>query len=902
MFSGYLTFAGTELANVARTQAYVDNFLPSFGLTECYGAENLQCVLGEGAYRSPALDEAPWFSPSRPASAKFFGFYPLSVEGIDSSTLSSEITELTGDGAVHSRARASSREIRMTGLLIGEDDEGVDAGFAWLKGLLAGSNCQEGNCDGDTLCYLAYLPKCCDYSEFPEAPVDDPEYVNDVGGWNIYRKGDVVATANGVDISMPCGNDGGQYRLTQLIPGEPYRVAIEIESSDEIDVCIEGDGGLVSKRTSDHFPAPRTPWVIDFVPTTESAALLIRNPGNECDDRTATVYSLLVRRVPRMVTVSMPRFTPENLREPGSWTFSGTPVYFSTNATLNPLGDGTEGIRLRYRNTTGASHNVTPAALVSRTMRGMTPGLTYTAYINYDYSPSGSLVMDVDATVVSSADLGDGWASVTFRASRPQHVISLHLASNVLVAAGNTLSLDVFHLRVDYSLEAWDGDLPIPDQTKPARRTLYDVVTIGGPTVTERFSKKMTGSMVKVEVVLNANHPYIYGMEMEVWKDPSASSFLISQESCINGYPTRTNRFTNPRFTAQTVGTNPQGGISTYTNFVYDAGDVNIDVAGPNAAFSDNSMAMIPLSAVSAETFIEVPWTGEILEGHTYTFSADFALLAPQTAGAVTPNARRLVVVTDDATYKSDQLPNIATSQRLSVTFTYYGGGLTFQVWNGDVASGTTLYVTHFQFEQGFEPTAFFDGASSGASWNGTANQSSSKWVMPSAKSIRDPDCPPLVLPPQPPSIALDCPIDVDEWRRYTQPIPAPLSGGWTFSAPLVRLSTLTSVVRDVRVRFYADPFEEGIESLNPCGYCGEFFVSYIPKNTVLTIDGILREVSANVSGSGTTVATNLVTNSDGGPIEWPLLTCDIPYIMTVDISPGAVLDLSVDLVIARRE
>lgn len=899
MFSGYLTFAGTELANAARTATYVENFIPAFGLQECYGGENLRCVLGDAVYRSPALDDAPWYSAARPASAKFFGFYPLEVQGAEDSTLSSSFTEMTTDGAVSSRPRASSREIRVRGLLIGEDYEGVDAGLSWLKGLLAGSNCADGNCSGDTFCYLAFDPVCCDYSDFPEAPVDDASYIDDVSGWTPYRNGMVSPSPNGAVIDMPCGGDGAQYRLSPLIPGQPYRVVMELASPDEISVEIDGFQSVVAKRVNEHYPAPRTPWVMDFVPATETATLIIANPGNECDNRTATVYSMLVRRVPRMVTTFLPRFTPDSGFEPVSWTFEGTPVGLGTTAMVNPDGDGVESIRFRYENDSGGGETLDPTATITRVMRGMTPGLPYTAYVNGAYD-TGTVGLDVDATIISSETLGDDWYSITFTASRPQHVLALYRTESLLIPDETVLDLTLYHVRTDFDLSSWDGELPIPDQTEASQRTLYGVGLLGGPYVTQRFTRDIQGAMLGVEFILNATHPFIYGREVPVWKNPSAATYLISQISCANGYPIRTNYFTSPRFTGQTAGADPSGGIGTYSALTYNPSDVTLDVADPNAAFTVKSIALTPETVTVEDTYIEIPTSG-LLDGHTYTFSADFALLA--TASGVSGALARQIVVTDAAgVYTSEQLPNVVGGRRLSVTFTHSAPLTSIRIYHGHPDGAAPMYVTNLLFEESPVMGSPFDGASSGGSWEGDASESISYWTKPSALTIVDPDCPPIPLPPQPPNIDLACPIDVEQWRRFSVPIPATEAGGWTYSAPLVTLTTSSSEVRDVRVRFYANPFDRELEELNPCDYCGEFFISYLPAATALSIDGILREVQANVAGTGITQAMNLVSNIDGGPIEWPLLTCDIPYVMTVDISPEEVLDLDVQVSIARRD
>src|SRR6188474_1194716 len=100
--------------------------MPRFGFNSCWDSEDLPCILGDAPYRSPVLDAAPWFSEARPASNKFLGFYPLSVVGVEDSSREVTVTELTQDGAVFSMPRKASKQFRVSGLIIGEDLEGID--------------------------------------------------------------------------------------------------------------------------------------------------------------------------------------------------------------------------------------------------------------------------------------------------------------------------------------------------------------------------------------------------------------------------------------------------------------------------------------------------------------------------------------------------------------------------------------------------------------------------------------------------------------------------------------------------------------------------------------------------------------------------------------------------------
>lgn len=148
MFSGYIKFAGQEIVNSARTEAYAKAFLPN--LTVLPMSDGLQAVLNHGRYVSPAVDKAPWFRADNPASGRFYGLYPTALSGAEDSTRTTTVTELSGDGAVHSMPRHGGREIRFTGIALAADDEAMSEGLAWLRNALDPGGCiaAGGGCGG----------------------------------------------------------------------------------------------------------------------------------------------------------------------------------------------------------------------------------------------------------------------------------------------------------------------------------------------------------------------------------------------------------------------------------------------------------------------------------------------------------------------------------------------------------------------------------------------------------------------------------------------------------------------------------------------------------------------------------------------------------------------------------
>lgn len=166
---------------------------------------------------------------------------------------------------------------------------------------------------------------------------------------------------------------------------------------------------------------------------------------------------------------------------------------------------------------------------------------------------------------------------------------------------------------------------------------------------------------------------------------------------------------------------------------------------------------------------------------------------------------------------------------------------------------------------------------------------------------VYDPLCPAMIPPPGPPTVPLGCYTPPVNWRRRQFTIPRQFVPMWGDVVPKVSLHALTVDVRTVRLRFYADPFGTGDTSLDdPCAYCGDFVVSYIPANHTLTIDGAERIVYVDSPGGERRRADSLVFKTDGTPFEWPLLTCGVGYVVTID-TPQTQSPPSVDLSLFSR-
>lgn len=160
-WEGFFTYAGTEIINAARVEAYAEQAgLPFF--QPIYKNASLPLLLeGLPRYTSALQDDAPWVDPDIPESYEFFGVYPLEVSGIEDSTRSSEVVESTKDGGVPGRLRHGTKAVVFNVVLIASTEEGAEYGFRWLKQALLGSPCGDSAnspCNGADLCYLSAQP------------------------------------------------------------------------------------------------------------------------------------------------------------------------------------------------------------------------------------------------------------------------------------------------------------------------------------------------------------------------------------------------------------------------------------------------------------------------------------------------------------------------------------------------------------------------------------------------------------------------------------------------------------------------------------------------------------------------------------------------------------------------
>lgn len=258
---GYVQLAGNEIINAPRTEAYAKTAgLPWF--RPVYRNDSLAPMLGDAAYHSPLIDNAPWTDPAFPESYRFYGLFPLDIAGLEDSSRTSTVVESTGDGGSPGRVRNATKSVVFSGVLIAEDEAAVEYGMRWLKDALDGSACDSrlGDCSGNDLCYLASEPQVdLNGVQLEVGFVTGSTLVDLDGGGPTDTPTDDVDGGGPTDDGAPLDYDGGTPTATGDIE-VPGLVPVDISPVDCLppllrnlrNVVVNSGPSITAKhRTSD---------------------------------------------------------------------------------------------------------------------------------------------------------------------------------------------------------------------------------------------------------------------------------------------------------------------------------------------------------------------------------------------------------------------------------------------------------------------------------------------------------------------------------------------------------------------------------------------------------------------------------------------------------------------------
>jgi hypothetical protein len=142
--------------------------------------------------------------------------------------------------------------------------------------------------------------------------------------------------------------------------------------------------------------------------------------------------------------------------------------------------------------------------------------------------------------------------------------------------------------------------------------------------------------------------------------------------------------------------------------------------------------------------------------------------------------------------------------------------------------------------------------------------------------------------PPRPPNIPSDCIVDVGVWRLYYVHIPSINVSDWLSTVLTLHVKSGSVSASQVRIRFYPNPFSLDASQIDRNSWCAEQIIAYLPAHTVLTLDGVSQRAWAEVNGGSALSADHLLYGTGGTPATWPILSCGISYLVSLEVPINA--------------
>lgn len=288
MYHGWLQLGQTEIANGARTAAYmragVKNTTTSIVHDDSWPMLPIWLGREEEWYHPAADDDCPWYDPTEPASSEFAGVWPMRIDGLDTTPLDRDVIEAAVVGGGFGVQRTPPRVIEVEAVLVASTPSGLMFGLEWLGAVLRGDPCSEEQAGPRDLQFLSAMPP---YD--PSGSVDTIRQAGDerarlvsqvvatsplkveewfspwiegIAPWTEYYRGACCAR---VSWSMTAGVPWVWRRPIPLVRGlepalgEPESVRFENVGKDGScpSLCMVGSGLLVDPRAPLTAPLPR---------------------------------------------------------------------------------------------------------------------------------------------------------------------------------------------------------------------------------------------------------------------------------------------------------------------------------------------------------------------------------------------------------------------------------------------------------------------------------------------------------------------------------------------------------------------------------------------------------------------------------------------------------------------
>lgn len=454
----------------------------------------------------------------------------------------------------------------------------------------------------------------------------------------------------------------------------------------------------------------------------------------------------------------------------------------------------------------------------------------------------------------------------------------------------------------------------INECVEPYERRLHDVVCIAGPTISGKITvghRNLTsgsdvgspGVVRTADFVLAAATPYTFSNTSDI---PLTLTDVLYSD-------TQANYSVNPSAEVSAVG---------YTAIPGTGGTAACTSAAPSTTTAFGAKVLATTwsagsSAAGGGVLMAVP----INAGYTYSFGFGHI------KSSITNRLQLIVDWYNAGTYLSSSLgaqfvatggainagtqlvdvvaPATATIAQVKVVSV---AGTSYANWS----AGSYLEVDGMMVNFGATLLPYLDGDTPDTTayeyaWDGTTGLSTSRRSIPvpvTATELVDPMLPAYPAPPRPPVIPDPAvATQPNEWLRYFAQIPASEVSGWADTVPTLTFVSGATAERYIRVRFTPNPFNYDPSILDPASYCAEYVLSYLPALATLAVDGTVERAWASVAGGVEQPAERLLYATGGGPPTWPELSCNIPYLMTIDVQPAAdPANLTVLLSLTNRE
>lgn len=147
MFRGWLQLGQTEIANTARTVAYLRRGVRNATLEVTHDDSwaDTATWLGHDPYVSPWEDlSCPWHDATIPASAEFAGVWVMDIRGAEATPVKRDVVESAIAGGAFGAVRTPPRELEIEALVLAGTPAGLEYGLTWLGAALRGDTCTDG--------------------------------------------------------------------------------------------------------------------------------------------------------------------------------------------------------------------------------------------------------------------------------------------------------------------------------------------------------------------------------------------------------------------------------------------------------------------------------------------------------------------------------------------------------------------------------------------------------------------------------------------------------------------------------------------------------------------------------------------------------------------------------------